>query len=54
MFLTRMQGTGEKMHVWAEDLIEELQAEEEDIDKGAIWMNNPSVEHYKAPDYCTI
>ena len=53
MFLTRMQGTGEKMYTWAEDLVDELQAEE-DVDKGAIWMNNPSVEHYKAPDYTAL
>jgi hypothetical protein len=53
MFLTRMRGTGEKMYRWAEDLIVELQAEE-DVDEGAIWMNNPSVEYYKAPDYCAL
>lgn len=41
MFLTRMQGTGEKMCTWAETLLAELQAEP-DVDNGAIWMNNPS------------
>ena len=39
VFLLRMQGTSEKMCNWAQDLLDELQAEE-DVDKGAIWMNN--------------
>lgn len=43
VFLTRMQGTGDKMRTWAEDLHVELQAEEE-LDKGAIWMNDPSAQ----------
>ena len=41
VFLIRMQGTNQKMCNWAQDLLNELQADE-DVDNGAIWMNNPS------------
>jgi hypothetical protein len=51
VFLIQMQGTSEKMCNWAQDLLDELQAEE-DVHKGAIWMNNsPTVnKRQPAPD----
>jgi hypothetical protein len=53
VFLIRTQGTSERTRNWAQDLLNELQAEE-DVDKGAIWMNNPANKEQLSSDTRTI